>query len=386
MIGNHYLIGRYRYKYMTMFNINDPENYNDGYYHVSKDVKDYPDATVFVIWSRRGPGKTYSSLRYPYHPDDREPFKTIYLKRTAEDVRLICTYDGDSDLDPSPWKKLNMDFGIDVKPKLLTKKSGIGAFYNTDENGNPSGKVINYLLALNSVKTVKGIDFSDAEWIIFDEFIPQPGEVIKRAEGIMLLNFFETVNRDRRKRGKPGLKLILMANAEDISTPVTDELDIIDHMADMQAKGIDKLYLKDRRIFLHHISEDECPRADKNLDMEAVMRGTAFAARSYEGKFTNDFSAIKELSIKGMRCLYHLHYKLQKDAYIYMNPKTGLYYMSHIKGNAIQHYDLDRENQQKRFHLEHGIRLKEACINDRFLFERYTYYDLIINFTKIYNL
>lgn len=371
---------------MTMFNINDPEDYNDGYYHVSKDVKDYPDATVFVIWSRRGPGKTYSSLRYPYHPDDRDPFKTIYLKRTAEDVRTICTYDGDSDLDPSPWKKLNMDFGLDVKPKLITKKQGIGAFYNCNEDGIPSGKVINYLLALNTIKIVKGVDFSDAEWIIFDEFIPQPGEVVKRAEGVMLLNFFETVNRDRRKRGKDGLKLILMANAEEISTPVTNELDIVDTMADMQAHKQHKLYIPERRILLHHISNEECPRADKDIDMEAVMKGTAFAKRAYEGEFTNDFSMIKPVSIKGMRCLFKLHFNMIKDAYIYMNPKTGIYYMTHIKGNYIQEYNLDRENQQKKFHFEHGIHLKEMCIDDRFFFEKYTYYDLIINFSKIYKM
>ena len=40
------------------------ENFNDTYYHFKKDVLVYPSAGMYVVWSRRGPGKTYSFLRY----------------------------------------------------------------------------------------------------------------------------------------------------------------------------------------------------------------------------------------------------------------------------------------------------------------------------------
>ena len=35
------------------------EDYKDGYYHISEDLKKYPDAWVYVKWSLRDPGKTY---------------------------------------------------------------------------------------------------------------------------------------------------------------------------------------------------------------------------------------------------------------------------------------------------------------------------------------
>ena len=76
----------------------DEEDYNDSYYHIGKDFEDYPESVIFFVWSRRGPGKTYSALRYPYHR-----FKTLYMKRTTEDVHTICEYDGSLDMDPSPW-------------------------------------------------------------------------------------------------------------------------------------------------------------------------------------------------------------------------------------------------------------------------------------------
>ena len=63
------------------------EDYQDGYYHFAKDLEDYPEAGMYVVWSRRGPGKTYSFLRYCI---DHDEF-FIYMKRTNDDVELLCT-------------------------------------------------------------------------------------------------------------------------------------------------------------------------------------------------------------------------------------------------------------------------------------------------------
>lgn len=359
----------------------EEENYNDGYYHVSKDILQYPEAVIFIVWSRRGPGKTYSALRYPYHK-----FITLYLKRTNKDVKTICEYAGDLDFDPSPWAPLNRDFNINVKPRLL--KDGFGAFYDSDPEGNPAGPVINYVASLNAIKQVKGMDLSAAEWIIFDEFIPQAGEVVKKAEGEMLLDLFETVNRDRRKRGRPGLKLILFANAEEISTHITNSLEVVDTMAWMQATGTNIYYDKERRILFHHISDEELPLQEEELlDMYQVMKGTAWAEKSFGGQFAlNDFSAVIRKSMKHMRCLYHIKYRRKNNAYIYLSNKDGTYYMTSHPGKFIQSYDLDRENQQKKFYFDHVLQLRDACINDRMQFEKYSYYDLIINYSKFYDL
>ena len=359
----------------------DKEDYKDGYYHIGKDVEDYPEAVVFIVWSRRGPGKTYGALRYPYHK-----FKTLYMKRTNKDVRTICEYAGDIEFDPSPWVPLNRDFGLNVKPRLL--KDGLGAFYDADPEGNPVGPVVNYIASLNAIKTIKGMDLTEAEWIIFDEFIPQAGEVVKQAEGEMLLDLYETVNRDRRKRGRPGLKLILFANAEEISTHITNELEVVDYMAEMQASGQNILYIEERGILLHHITDEDFPMQDIELqDMARVMKGTAWADKSFGGQFSkNDFTAIEKRSLKHMRCLYHLKFKRQHHAYIYLSNKDGTFHMCSTPGKYLQSYDLDRENQQKKFYFDHVLLLRDACISDRFTFEKYSYYDLIINYTKFYNL
>lgn len=360
----------------------EEENYNDSYYHIGKDFESYPDAVIYIVWSRRGPGKTYSALRYPYI----HGFKTMYMKRTNADVQTICEYAGDIDMDPSPWVPLNKDFGLNIKPRLL--KKGLGAFYEADEKGDPLGPVINYIASLNAVKSLKGMDFRDAQWIIFDEFIPQAGEVVKKKEGEMLLDLYETINRDRRKRGRPGLKLMLFANAEEISTHITNALEVVDTMAEMQATGQNILYDETRGILFHHITQEDFPLQEIELqDMAKVMAGTAWADKSYYGMFSNnDFSAIMQKPLKHMRCLYHIKYRRKNNAYIYLSNKDGTFYMCSRPGNFIQSYDLDRENQQKKFYIDHVLQLREACINDRFYFEKYSMYDLIINYSKFYDL
>ena len=53
---------------------------------------------------------------------------------------------------------------------------------------------------------------------------------------------------------------------------------------------------------------------------------------------------------------------------------------------GIEKYNLNRENDQKRFWYDFVQKLRTECINDRFIFQKYTHYDLIVNYKKIFNL
>ena len=370
---------------MTYLNIKDEDLNDHNYYHFGKDYEEHPDCTIYIIWSRRGPGKTYSAMRYFYNKGQQ----IIYMKRTIEDVATICEYHGDEEFDPSPWKPLNRDFGTNVLPHLY--KKGLGVFSNCDEEDKPVGKPVSYLVALSSAKVVKGMDLSEVEAIVFDEFIPQPGEIIRRAEGEMILNLYETVKRDRQKRGRPPLKLILFANADEISTPITNTLEVVDTMIEMQMRG-QHTCVESRgstgkgKIFLRHIHIDEYPLTDADLDgMAEIMEGTSWASKTYGGEFQADLSCVCDMSIKKMKCLYHLHYRRKRDIYIYINPHTGMYYVTDSKGYYVKSFNLDKENDQKRFYIEEGIDLRNACIEDRVRFKKYSYYDLLINFKKFYD-
>lgn len=357
------------------------ENFDDGYYHFRKDLQDYPKAGIYVVWSRRGPGKTYSFLRYCV---DEDKF-FIYMKRTNEDVDLICTGSENPDLkvDMDPFVPLNRDFGWNIKPKLI--KKGIGAFYECNDDGEPVGAPIGMILSLARIKSIKGADFSRAEFICLDEFIPQSFEIVRRKEGEGLLDVYMTVIRDKVKRGG-SLKLVLFANAEEISTPVTNAFEIVDDMAELAFRKESHFYNRDRRILLHHITQSEIPLNEDELDSDifVAMKGTAWAQKALFGDFANnDFSNIKKMSLKNMRCLHRIFYK-NKHYYIYMRPSDGMYYMTTQRGSYLYEWDLNKENHQKLFWIEHAQELRVECIEDHMKFEKYSMYDLIMNYKKFF--
>jgi hypothetical protein len=196
-----------------------------------------------------------------------------------------------------------------------------------------------------------------------------------------------TVARDRQKRGKDPLKLILFANAEEISTPITNTLEIVDIMADLNASGQTHFLDQERGILLHHITEAEFPlQESEKHGIYDAMKNTAWGTKSFEGTFSNnDFSNVQKMSIKGMMPFIHVHVN-NHDYYIYLHKNTGSYYMCSSRGSCMFDYNLDKENDQKRFWIEHQAELRDACIENKMKFQKYSMYDLIMNYKKFYNI
>lgn len=357
------------------------EDLNDTYYHLLADLLKFHRCWCYVVWSKRGPGKTYSALWLAYYCK----FPIIYMKRTDKDVHRILKEETTINLDASPYAPLKKDKNLRIGGVEID--DGFGAFYELDDEGQPTGRLLCYVLSFNKVLTYKGNDFSDVELLVFDEFIPQIGERIKKAEGELLLDLYQTVSRDRLKRGRNPLKLILFANAEQISVPVTQELEIIDAMADLDASGATHMYLEDRDILLHHITDEEVPVSDcEKVGIWKGMAGTAWFDKSFGGKFVhNDFSNVIRKSLKRSYPLLEVQYKTHKY-YIYHNEDKGTYYMTSTPAKAKFSYNLNRENEQKKFYCDYIIDLYDACINERFKFEKFSMYDLIMNYKKYFSI
>lgn len=360
---------------------NTNEDTSDGFYHVGKDIYNFPDAWCIVAYSRRGGGKTYGGLWYPLYND----FPIAYLKRTVEDVDTISTGSNTHNTDLSPYVPINRDKLTNIQPQKIA--SGLGAFY-TCPDGEPTGDAIAYIMALNKIKSVKGFEASRCKWVLLDEFIPQIGERINHREGEQLLDLYMTILRDKVARGEEELKLILFANAEDISTPITRELDIIDAMAELNNDTEYNIYyLEDRGILLHHVVPEEIPRIkeqDKRLGIYRAMGNTSWGKKTFSGEFANnDFSNVVRMSLKHMQGLCYLTHKAH-DYYIYINNNTGMYYMTDSRVKCPMNYDLNLENDQKRFYNELYFTLFEACVEDRMKFKTYSMYDLLINYKKFF--
>ena len=348
------------------------------YYDIKHDLAAYPDAWCYLIWSKRGPGKTYSTLRYCIE----NKILFIFIKRTIEDVKMLCATSNNRkniDFDVSPFVPLNRDFGWNIKPVKIEK--GIAGFYNCNEDGEPSGSPIGYCVALSIASDIKGFDMSAVDIMIYDEFIPKIYERVSRTEGDALLDIYMTVSRDRIARGRDELKLICLANATSINNPVFNVLEVVDVAAWMNATNTELQFDNQRKIFLHKVP-DQLGAMPKKMGIESAMEGTAWADMSFGGSFAyDDFSGVSHVRLKNYQPVCKVIYQ-RKEIYFYR--KDGGYYATYSAGKTDNIYDLSRESEQRRFFFDYVGKFRDAITMDKMKFEKYTMYDLIFNYKKIF--
>ena len=164
-------------------------------------IMDQPESIISVVGAR-GTGKTYGCFKWLIEHEQ----KFIYLRRLKSQLDE-CKKDAGN-----PFKKLNSDLCIEIKPFA----SGGTVLFNYEEKG---GVNVAVGVALSVVANVRGVDYSDYDYIVFDEFISSDGERPIRNEFQAFLNFYETVNRNRELEGKPAVKCIMLGNANRISNP-----------------------------------------------------------------------------------------------------------------------------------------------------------------------
>lgn len=358
------------------------------YYDIRDDLEKYPLAWLIIVYSKRGPGKTYSTLRMMV--EDNESF--IYMKRTIEDVKFLTSGTGkigskqnQYGFDLSPFKPLNRDFGWNIKAYSI--EDGLGGFWRTkkDDEGNdyPVGLPIGYVLAASAAQKFKGFDLSECNYIIYDEFIPKPWERVNRKEGDQILDLYETVNRDRKKRGRPELKLIALANATSVSNPFFEIMDLTDIAVEMELHGLEYFYDEERGIVLHQIPGDFDVEEDQELSgIQKAMRDTQWGQMAYEGKFGyNDFTNISRSTLKGFSPVCSFRHK-NRNFYIYR--KDGNYIVCKSRHNQGRCYNLQRENEQKAFYYDFIVDLRSRCIEDKVKFDSYSAYDLVVNYKNFF--
>lgn len=159
-------------------------------------------ASIISVVGARGVGKTYGLFKKL----KTDGHKFIYLRRLKSQLDQCSKPEG------NPFKKLNDDLALDIKPY---PSGGIVSFREVDK----AGPLVAVGVALSVVANVRGIDFSDYDYIVFDEFIASIGERPIKNEFQAFLNFYETVNRNRELEGKHPVKCIMLGNANTLVNP-----------------------------------------------------------------------------------------------------------------------------------------------------------------------
>ena len=152
----------------------------------------------------RGCGKTYGILKNIL--TDPEKPKFVFMRRTQKQLNTV-SIDG-----LSPFIKLRNDLNIDLKIKASSKTETTSILIDDEERGVG--------IALSTVSNLRGFD-SEAKYLIYDEFIPDPSErrTIKM-EGFAFMNVVETLARNRELLSDDALK-VAKINADKHGVSIT---------------------------------------------------------------------------------------------------------------------------------------------------------------------
>ena len=329
---------------MTYKVLNVPDLYHEGsgYLNIPAVLAlGYPFTIIITL---RGGGKTYGALSYMV--DDG--YKFIYFRRTKIAAELAAS------ADYNLFKKLNRDKGYGVETSF-SARLGTGSFTR-------DGQTIGYITALSTVAGIRSIDGSDIDFLIFDEFIPQPEEKRLYDTFKAWSNADETINRNREADGGTAARRLLMANADTIYGDIVAGYKIGDALLWMQESGTEVLEFSPDMLLVRPGMAELLERK-KDTALYRVTAGSDFSRVALENEFRiEDRERIKKQPVREyVPVCYH-------NGVCFFRHKTLIkWYVSTKKTGKPKMYsgtDADR----RRF-LNENPAIWPAYLNKRIIFE-----------------
>lgn len=188
------------------------------------DIIESPTPFVLCIGGR-GTGKTYGAIEYLL--GKREKF--LYLRRTASQMELV------SKEGFCPIVKVGADMGMALTTVSLGKYAT--AVYRIGDDGNTVGEPVAYIMALSTISSARSFEASSVTCLLYDECIPETHEKsIGKREDMVFLNCIESISRNRELEGKPPLKVVCLANANNLEGAILRALNCIKTLDSMRKK------------------------------------------------------------------------------------------------------------------------------------------------------
>ena len=280
------------------------------------------------IWGGRGIGKTYGFLKSVRY-DEPAPF--LLLRRTQAMIDLMSNYQF------SPFRAIDRDVGQLTAVQPINKY--ITGFYagEQDDSGKilPNGPPIGYACALSTIHNIRGFS-SDADYIIYDEFIPERHERPIRDEYTAFLNAYETINRNRELTGRDPVRCIALTNANALSNPYFIGMGILGIVDRMLSTGREIYALQDRGIMLINITRSPISERKGKTALYSMVGDGDFSRMALDNEFSGEsrsrprrvpLAECSPLVIIGELCIYRR--------------KTGGYYVCKHRSGSPPEYGTD---------------------------------------------
>ena len=273
-----------------------------------------------VIIGARQVGKTYGTLKY--HLDNNKPF--ILLRRTTEELDFISS---SAELDPF------LPFVPEYRTRII-KQAKSCMIKDYDEAGKTIPESFRGMaLSLPQISHIRGFNGSLYDSIVFDEFIPEKGVIVRKTEGDSLLNAYTTINGNRELQGLPPCTLWLLANTNNINSAILEALNLSNDIIRMRSRGLEYTEKNGVSIFQGTSARITEQRRQTALAQQ-INPDSDFARMAYANEWSYDKSPlVKPRSLKGMTpvCSYAGYMYIWED-------QAGIYVCS-AKHDAAPYKD-----------------------------------------------
>lgn len=339
------------------------------------DNKDYP---FQIFLGGRGTGKTYSALNGGI--DLPEPF--IYMRRTGSEYEL-CNDSLKFGEGSNPMRSVNTDRGTNYG--FISMNKHLSGMYNREPDPKNEGRFIYtgepkaYACALSTVHNIRGIDLTHCGTLIYDEFIPEIHVTKMKGEADALFNAIETFGRNRELKGKPPLRVFLLANSNNIYNPIFVGLGIVAEIEKMLSRGKFDRYFQERGLAVHLLkSSDKFVEEKRDSALYRLTRGSDFEEMALNNRFAyNDFSLISPKKVSGYRPVVSLG-----NIYVYNKKGTSEYYFSYSPAKC-KHLNDKILQDVKWFRQNYGIDFRHLFSNGFLTFETYDIKERILDVLDI---
>lgn len=315
---------------------------------------------IFMVGAR-GIGKTYGAVDYAIDND----IHAFFMRRTQTQCDTIST------TELCQVKPNYRDRGLYYNISPVAK--GIYGIYDAefDEeiekyvNISSTPKFVN--CALSTVYNIRGFDATDYTHIFYDEFIPEPHARPIKNEGEALLQAYETINRNRELQGKEAVRLICMANSNDLANPVFADLGLI--------TPCDKIFREGKNIYINEergvcvINFTRSPISEKKGKTALyrfIMGVGDYSDMALKNEFRNYRSRTKSLSLKRLIPIINVGqitiYRIKQGDGLYVS-------MHHIDAN-LKYEDNEKGLEGFRLH-QWAKTLYMEYVSDAITFETY---------------
>ena len=240
------------------------------------------NAAFIVILGTRQIGKTYGTLKLM--TDEKRNF--ILMRRTQTEADFITNGT------LNPFLALGR---TDIKVKKESQY--IGKIQAETESGfDPIGITLS-LTCVSKIRGFSGVAFTD---LVYDEFIPESHVNRIRNEGDAFLNAVVTISGNREIEGKPPLRTWLLANSNNIGSPILKALNITDKVESMDKSGQELSILPDRGIIIVLAKARElADKRKKTSLMKAISKESEFTKMAYDNEFSyNDAENVTRRDLK----------------------------------------------------------------------------------------